>query len=97
MTWATARTTTADLDLAPDAVLEVRDLKTHFPSRRGVAKAVDGVSFTLPRGRTVAVVGGIRFGQVGDQLVDHGAARAAGPHRRGSDPPPRSPRPGCAT
>ena len=28
-------------------VLEVRDLHTHFFLRRGVVKAVDGVSFSL--------------------------------------------------
>ena len=28
-----------------DTVLEVRDLHTHFFLRRGVVKAVDGVSF----------------------------------------------------
>ncbi len=38
-------------------VLEVRDLVTHFPVRNGVVKAVDGVSFTLRKGRTLAVVG----------------------------------------
>lgn len=40
-----------------DTVLEVRDLVTHFPTRAGVVKAVDGVSFTLRRGRTLCVVG----------------------------------------
>jgi peptide/nickel transport system ATP-binding protein len=38
-------------------LLEVEDLKTHFPTPRGVARAVDGVSFTLERGRTLGVVG----------------------------------------
>ncbi|MBO1075185.1 ABC transporter ATP-binding protein [Roseomonas marmotae] len=41
----------------PELVLEVRDLATHFPTRAGVVKAVDGVSFTLRRGRTLCVVG----------------------------------------
>ncbi|MFX8270435.1 ATP-binding cassette domain-containing protein, partial [Acinetobacter baumannii] len=36
---------------------EVRDLVTHFPVRNGVVKAVDGVSLTLERGRTLCVVG----------------------------------------
>jgi peptide/nickel transport system ATP-binding protein len=42
---------------AGERLLEVVDLKTHFRTPRGVARAVDGVSFTLDRGRTIGVVG----------------------------------------
>jgi microcin C transport system ATP-binding protein len=45
-------------------ILEVSNLKVHFPVKRGllrrqvdVIKAVDGLSFTLPQGRTLGVVG----------------------------------------
>jgi len=38
-------------------LLEVRDLATSFRTERGVVHAVDGVSFTLDRGRTLGVVG----------------------------------------
>ncbi|SFZ86594.1 peptide/nickel transport system ATP-binding protein [Devosia enhydra] len=38
-------------------VLSVRDLATHFPTRTGLVKAVDGVSFDLHRGKTLCVVG----------------------------------------
>jgi oligopeptide/dipeptide ABC transporter ATP-binding protein len=41
----------------PAPLLEVRDLVTHFITRHGVAKAVDGVSFTLERGQTLGLVG----------------------------------------
>ncbi|HOW17439.1 MAG TPA: peptide ABC transporter ATP-binding protein, partial [Phycisphaerae bacterium] len=38
-----------------DILLDVRDLKTYFFLEEGVGKAVDGVSWTLPRGRTLAL------------------------------------------
>jgi len=38
-------------------ILSLRDLKTHFFTRRGVARAVDGVSLDLRPGETLGVVG----------------------------------------
>ncbi|MEE9148039.1 MAG: ATP-binding cassette domain-containing protein, partial [Candidatus Tectomicrobia bacterium] len=40
-----------------EVVLEVRDLQTYFFNRRGVLKAVDGVTFSLRRGETLGLVG----------------------------------------
>ena len=40
-----------------ETVLDVRDLHTHFFLRRGVVKAVDGVSFMLKRGEVLGLVG----------------------------------------
>ena len=40
-----------------DTVLSVRDLKTYFYTRKGVVKAVDGVSFDLHKKEALGIVG----------------------------------------
>ena len=40
-----------------ETILEVRNLVKHFKTSRGMLHAVDDVSFTLERGRTLGLVG----------------------------------------
>jgi oligopeptide/dipeptide ABC transporter ATP-binding protein len=49
---------------AADTILDVRDLRMHFPIRRGLlrrqvgtVRAVDGIDFSIRRGETLALVG----------------------------------------
>ena len=43
--------------MSDDVLLEVTDVATFFDTDRGLVRAVDGVSFSLGRGRTIGVVG----------------------------------------
>jgi peptide/nickel transport system ATP-binding protein len=49
-----ARNTQAERN---DPLLEVENLKTHFYTRDGVVRAVDGISFSVLPGETLAIVG----------------------------------------
>jgi oligopeptide/dipeptide ABC transporter ATP-binding protein len=40
-----------------DVLLEIQDLKVHFFTNEGVVKAVDGVTYSIERGKTLCVVG----------------------------------------
>ena len=54
----TERSAPADAAVAPgSALVDVRDLRVSFPTDDGLVKAVDGVSFSLTRGRTLGIVG----------------------------------------
>src|SRR5213595_2984867 len=51
-----------DRERFPDApveggLLEVDEIKTGFKTERGLVRAVDGVIFSLERGKTVGIVG----------------------------------------
>jgi ABC-type glutathione transport system ATPase component len=66
-----------------DVLLDVRDLQTQFTTSGGVVRAVDGVSWDVRAGETVALVGESGCGK-----------SVSGPHRRRPHPVqgPRSPR-----
>lgn len=43
--------------ISKDNVLEVRNLQTSFSTDQGEVRAVDGVSFDVPKGKTIGIVG----------------------------------------
>ena len=66
----------SDPQTAADVLLDVHDLKVHFPVRGGVlqrtvdhVRAVDGISFTVPRGKTAGTVAyeGVELNALGDR------------------------------
>ncbi len=66
-----------------DAYVRVEDLKVSFPTEDGLVRAVDGVSFSVERGQTIAIVGRVRLGQERDVPGAHGPGEQAERSRRG--------------
>jgi len=65
------------------ALLEVRDLKTHFHTGSGLIRAVDGISFSLEKGEILALVGESGSGKSMTALSILGLIPAPGFHAGG--------------
>jgi peptide/nickel transport system ATP-binding protein len=58
------------------ALLEIKDLHVRFPTRDGVVKAVDSISFSVDRGQTLGVVGESGSGKSVTALTVMGLTRS---------------------
>ncbi|MFF4601344.1 ABC transporter ATP-binding protein [Streptomyces sp. NPDC001339] len=72
-----ARPAADTADRAPSAFLEVRDLKVHFPTDDGLVRSVDGLTFSLEKGRTLGIVGESGSGKSVTSLAVMGLHRAS--------------------
>jgi peptide/nickel transport system ATP-binding protein len=72
-------------------LLDVIDIRTHFETSRGLVRAVDGVSFSLERGKTLGIVGESGSGKsvlsrsVMGLLPKSGVVRGGATHFEGRD------------
>ncbi|ANZ16156.1 ABC transporter ATP-binding protein [Streptomyces noursei] len=62
---------------APSAFLDVRDLKVHFSTDDGLVKSVDGLTFSLEKGKTLGIVGESGSGKSVTSLAIMGLHRAS--------------------
>ena len=65
------------------ALLEVRDLRVHFPTPDGVVKAVDGISYSVDRGQALGIVGESGSGKSVSSLTVMGLTRFQNAHISG--------------
>ncbi|MFL5714166.1 MAG: ABC transporter ATP-binding protein, partial [Chloroflexota bacterium] len=74
-----------------ETLLEVKDLRVHFETEDGLVQAVDGVSYTVERGRALGIVGESGSGKSVSSLTVMGLTRSGNArisgeiHFRGKD------------
>src|SRR4051794_13840252 len=65
-------------------LLEVKDLAVHFETEDGIVQAVDGISYTVDRGRALGIVGESGSGKSVSSMTVMGLTRAGNARISGS-------------
>ena len=64
----------------PDAIIKVENLHTYFYTDLGISRALNGVSFTVPTGKVLGVVGESGCGKSVTALIHYATCSASRAH-----------------